>query len=60
MTMQGVMLAWQFMSLIVLLATALGFAVIVVSLWRISQSLRSIDATLRVLMADRLRMTDER
>lgn len=58
--MSPVFMAWQFMSLIVMLAAALGFAVIVVSLWRMSQSLRSIDASLRVLLADRLRMTDER
>jgi hypothetical protein len=57
--MSPVFMAWQFMSLIVMLVAALGFAVIVVSLWRMSQSLQSIDASLRVLMADRLRMTND-
>lgn len=52
--MQSIMLAWQFLNLILLLALAAGFAIIVVSLWRMSQALRSIDATLRVLLADRM------
>jgi hypothetical protein len=58
-TMQGIMMAWQFMNLILLLALAGGFVLIVVALWRMSQALQSIAVALRLLVADRVRMTND-
>lgn len=58
--MSGVMTALSLLNLVLVIAFAGGFAVMVIALWRISRALQSIATGVQVLVAHALMQQTER